>query len=321
MNIPDEQYIQSPPFCLQVEMTEGCNLRCQFCGLNGIRGKESNYKFLTTGLAANIVDLLNKDMWIPRIEFAMHGEPSLNPDMVEILRVFREGLPKRAPLMMTSNGAGFVKSPTETIDKCMEYLNVLALDWYEGIQLVPRILDQYRGVHRPIFYPADRSGNPHRRRRPGCHDLVVVQDIVQADRGTHASLNNHAGAGAPKNNNAQGKRCAKPFREMSIRWDGSVAVCCNDWRGEYKCGSVVDMTLEEIWQSPAMRAARKKLYHGMRDFGPCAGCDALSYRPGLLPDLQGKKSLPRPNLADQKAISVALAGGTFTLPVLRPWEL
>lgn len=28
-----------------------------------------------------------------------------------------------------------------------------------------------------------------------------------------------------------GKRCAMPFREMAIRWDGSVALCCDDWRG------------------------------------------------------------------------------------------
>ena len=33
------------PFCVQVELSEGCNLFCQFCGLRGIRqGPMKNVK-------------------------------------------------------------------------------------------------------------------------------------------------------------------------------------------------------------------------------------------------------------------------------------
>lgn len=304
---------------MQVELTEGCNLRCTFCGLNGIRGKENNYKFLTLDLAARIVDRLNEAGWLPRIEFAMHGEPSMNPNMVPILRLFREGLPK-AHLMMTSNGGGFLRQPTQLIDDVLLYLNVLALDAYENVNIVPKLLAAYQGKHSPQFYPREASANPHTRRKQGEHHLVIVEDITVATKGTHATLNNHAGAGAPKDYSAQGKRCAKPFREISVRWDGSVAVCCNDWRGEYKCGNLVQHSLEQIWQSAAFRAARRKLYHGQRDFGPCNGCNALSYRPGLLPDQKGKRSLPLPTILDEQAIRQALAGGTLSLPVLRPWE-
>ena len=311
---------QAPPFCLQVELTEGCNLRCEFCGLNGIRGKENNFKFMTVATAERIVDLLKLDRWFPRVEFAMHGEPSLNPRMLDIVKLFRGHLPGRFHLMMTSNGAGFIKDPTTIVDTALESLNVLALDWYEGVQTVPKILERYAGRHSPIYYPKDQAGNPHTRRKQGRHDLVIVQDIAVATKGTHAALNNHAGCGAPKNANAVGKRCAKPFRELSIRWDGGVAVCCNDWRGEYKVGNVMESSLEELWNGAAMRAARRKLYHGQRDFGPCAGCDALSYRPGLLPDQKGVRQLPLPTPGDLQAIAKALSGPTYTLPVLRSWE-
>jgi radical SAM protein with 4Fe4S-binding SPASM domain len=318
---PVTQYKQPPPFALQVELTEGCNLRCGFCGLNGIRAKENNFKFMTVELAERIVRLLKDDHWMPRIEFAMHGEPSANPDMIEILTVFRRKLPGRAHLMMTSNGMGFLKNPTATVDAALASLNVLALDAYENVNIVPRILAGYTGKHPPHHYPADKEANPHRRRKPGEHHFVIVQDIKSATTGTHSHLNNHAGAGSPKNDSATGKRCAKPFREMSIRWDGSVAVCCNDWRGEYQCGNVAQLTLEQVWQSQAMQSARRKLYHGQRDFGPCNGCDATSYRPGLLPDQLGKQSLPLPTAADEQAIAAALAHPPLTLPVLRPWEL
>lgn len=305
------------------------------CGLNGIRsplGEGPNVlKFMKASTAACLIDRIKgantqcsidgRALWHPRIEFAMHGEPSIHPDLLTLLEMFRKRLASDTHLMMTSNGAGFVKDPTSTIDEALKYLNVLAIDWYEGVKTVPRILDAYRGAHYVWRYPEDNSSNPHRRRAPNEHDLVIVQDIEKASRGTHSVLNNHCGCGAPPNDSAQGKRCAKPFREMSIRWDGNVAICCNDWRGHFKCGNILTHTLEEIWNGAALRAARKKLYRGERTFTPCLGCDALSYRPGLLPDHKGLLELPPACSKDDEAIKLALGGGTYTLPVLREWEL
>lgn len=313
--------IQAPPFCMQIELCEGCNLRCSFCGLNGIRGKENNPKLLTMLNAKLLANRIVESNWHPRIEFAMHGEPTLNPDAVEIVSIFRKTLGKSVHLMMTSNGGGILKSPTEIVDGLLKNLNVLALDAYEGVSIVPRILQNYKGIHKPVFYPKEQAGNPHRRRKSSEHDFVIVEDISKATKGTHSTLNNHAGCGAPKDDSANGKRCAKPFRELSVRWDGNISVCCNDWRGYYKCGNAFDQSLEAIWQGPEMIAARKKLYHGERDFGPCDGCNALSYRPGLLPDLKGLQSLPQASNKDKAVIANALAGEPYTKPVPRKWEL
>ncbi len=316
----ESEYIHEPPFAMQVELTEGCNLRCKFCGLNGIRGQENNFKFMMMDTVHKIIEGIKTYSWNPRIEFAMHGEPSMNPNFLKILAEFRTKLPKRTHLMVTSNGGGFLKNTTVAIDEALAHVNVLALDWYENVQIVPKILEFYKGKNKPRFYPKEPDANPHVRRLPQERDWVIIQDISKADTGTHSTLNNHAGAGAPKNDLGVGKRCAKPFREIAIRWDGSVAICCNDWRGEFKCGNVHTHTLDEIWNGSAMVAARRKLYHGQRDFGPCHGCDATSYRVGLLPDKKGKVVLPQPTGADLEAIEAALAGGPLTAPVLRPWE-
>lgn len=312
--------IQEPPFCMQIEMVEGCNLRCGFCGLNGIRAKDNNYKFMTRDLADTLAGQIYQSGWNCRLEFAMHGEPSMNPDFVEILGIFRQYLPKH-PMMMTSNGAGFMKDPTRLVDAALVHLNVLALDWYENVQIVPKILEKYEGIHAPLYYPENQEANPHHRIRPKQRRFVIIQDIADATKGTHHVLYNHSGAGAPRNDNAAGQRCAKPFRELSIRWDGSVAVCCNDWRGEYKCGTVQEQGIEQIWQGPAMVAARRKLYYGERTFGPCLGCDFKSYRNGLLPDKLGKQTLPKPDAKVEAELKKAMAGDPLTLPVLRPWEL
>tara|TARA_R100000808_G_scaffold15950_1_gene36360 strand:- start:13984 stop:14982 length:999 start_codon:yes stop_codon:yes gene_type:complete len=329
---------QPPPYCIQLELTEGCNLACSFCGIasirdnkaNGpenIRGKNSHpYKFLNWGsalvVANKIQAAITNHKWNPRIEMAMHGEPTMNPEYKSIVALLREKLPK-THLQMTTNGGGLLKGDLiQNINDLMGAgLNVLLLDNYEGIKICDKVREKYTGPYPLFEYPLNKKANPHRRRKPSDHDIVVTQDISTASQGNHATVNNHAGSAFPPNNRAEGRRCAKVFREMSIRWDGKVAICCNDWPGFYRCGSATGSnSLEELWQNNAFRAARKKLYHGERDFGPCDGCDALSYRPGLLPDAKGKEEYDKPTEDDFRNIEHALKEGPYTTAVPRPWE-
>jgi len=329
---------QQPPFCIQLELTEGCNLACSFCGIaairdngadgpNRIRGKNSHpYKFLEYAsarvIAKKLQRAMKKDKWNPRIEMAMHGEPTMNPQFLNIVQLFRKELPT-THLQMTSNGAGLLSGDlTKNIDALLSSgLNVLLLDNYESIKICDKVRTRYIGNYPIYEYPLNKKANPHRRRKPKDHDIVIVQDIDHASQGTHSTINNHAGSAFPKNSRAVGKRCAKVFRELSIRWDGSVAICCNDWPGFYRCGNIIQKgEFESLWQNTAFIAARKKLYHGYRDFGPCKGCDATSYRPGLLPDAQGKKEYEKPDESTLIAIKAALKKGPYTPAVPRPWE-
>lgn len=315
---------QEPPNAVQIELSEGCNLRCAVCGLNGIRGKDNDYKFMAQSTLQTLMEQMVKLKWNPRIEFAMHGEPSMHPDFAGMIKVVRDAAPKYH-IMMTSNGGGFLRKPGPLASVRAVFaagLNTLALDDYENAKLVPKIREAVRdnleGVD--VFeYPENPDGNPHGRHRG--KKLVFIQDLITATKGTHSHVNNHAGTGAPPNEQGHGKRCAKPFRELSVRWDGSVAVCCNDWRGIYQCGNVVEDGLDEVWNGKAMGAARVALYGGHRELiDVCSGCDALSHRVGLLPDKFGKIQLPAPDSSVKRDIAAAQKRGPLTEPVLRPWE-
>ncbi len=107
-----------------------------------------------------------------------------------------------------------------------------------------------------------------------------------------------------------------------MRWDGKVAICCNDWRGKYKIGNVNTDGLWKIWQHPRMNAARRMLYHGRRDLlSPCDVCDAKSYRVGLLPDKKGQVELPEPTRHDRKLAAQATQGAVYTKANKQPWEI
>lgn len=330
-------YVQEPPNCVQIELVEGCNLGCSFCGLQHIRdngangplkvnGKASAMKFMTPDTAAVTAHALAaavKDHgWNPRIEFAMHGEPSMHPDLVEFIGVFRAALPTLS-FQLTSNGGGLLRGDgmNANINAVLEAgINVLCLDNYDGIKIVDKILHGYNGPYPVRKYPQDIKANPHQRRKPGTHEIVVIHDIVAADKGNHSVITNHAGASFPPNEKAQGKRCAKPFRELSVRWNGAIAMCCNDWPGRYKIGHV-SKGLEALWQGEGFMAARRALYHGQRVFEPCKGCDYLSYRVGLLPDHKGKATLPEPDEQTWETIRQHTAGEPYTPRVRRPWDI
>jgi len=334
-------YKQPAPFAVQIEPVEGCSLACHFCALQtlrdngadwrtGVNGKNSGpFKYMSADTLRRISKGIMDLGWTSRIELAMHGEPTLHPDIVQIVRMLRRCLPKNQ-IMITSNGGGLLH-----VDKIFTLfevgLDILALDDYKHANLVSRILDTLEELAGPDEsltdylanlgikfrrYPQDKDGSPHHRLKKGEKLLTIIQDIASNDEGTHIITNQGGSVGNP-DPSMKHSRCAKPFRELSFRWDGSVAICCDDWSGQYKIGNINEMGLLEIWHHPRFDAARRKLYHGQRDFGPCNGCNVRSYRVGLLPDKMGKDTMPEPTERTDTLIKFALAGKPFTLPVRR----
>jgi len=323
--------VQEQPFCIQIELTEGCNLRCAFCGLQGIRAeKEKNFKFMEATTLVNLLQGVRQASWTPRLEFAMHGEPTMHPDFIGMIKLARLHAP-RLQIMMTSNGGGFLRKPGPVLNVSALFdagLNILALDNYKGVGIVPKIVEALSasgyfdesGV-KFYNYPDQPEGNPHQRHPRSHKFLSVVADIEESTKGTHATLTNHAGCGLPPLEEPLMKQCAKPFREIGIRWDGSMAGCCNMWRGEYKVGNVNDTPIEELWQGNSMGALREMMFAGRRDLvKPCDVCDYKTYRNGLLPDNSGKAKMHKPDEQTAADVKAALRGRPLTEPRLREWE-
>lgn len=312
--------VQDAPFALQMEPVEGCNLQCSFCAIASIgmgKVKRGTEKIMTEEIAKSVAFQVKAAGWNPRVEFAMHGEPTLHPYLPALIAPFVSYY-----TLVTSNGGGLL------IDTVMEVkalfaagLNTLALDDYETNRMIERFLanighDYGISPFEVFFYPEDKKASPHTRYSG--QRIIILKDLTEATAGTHSDVHNSAGDAGPLDRSMNGARCAKPFREIAVRWNGDVAICCNDWPGTYKIGNVMEEGLEAIWQHERMQAARKALYNGRRDMIPvCDGCTAKSYRVGLLPDKKGKVDLPMPTFDDLQIIEEAVSGEPFT-PRVRP---
>lgn len=311
-------YKQEPPFCVQIELVQGCNLRCAFCGTAGL---EKTPHYMEDRVMEATFTQLHALGWNPRVEFAMHGEPTMHPRLAEILQVMYDHnhYPHLQTMMLTN---GF--RALENYKILRRFIDVLAVDVYEHDNKGRLFTQWARDYGYRVFdYPSRYYGaSPHERWHASeLPAIVAVQDITKATTGTHATLNNHCGAGGRPRRSPLMQRCAKPFRELAIRWDGSVALCCNDFRGIFKLGNVLEEGIEAIWQGERLNAARHFLYHEQRIFKPCCWCDAKSYRTGLLPDKKGKDTLPKPDDMDLQLVGKTVYGEPYSVPRPRVWEL
>lgn len=269
---------------------------CPFCGIHGIRDGVGNYKMMPMDVAAVIANGCSTFCPDARYEFAMHGEPTMHPQYLDIVSKFRDALPQ-AQLQMTTNGRTFLKNQ-EWMQVCIDELFEAGLDFI--------IIDTYypeRDVLREMVYALEqvdildfyedmvpRHISPWHNHHRKFNNTVVLMDDLLRNNGKIKSrvIYNHAGNSGmiPAVDVPLNKVCTLPFREMSFRWDGSVSLCCHDWGDEYHIANILEISCEEIWNHKRFVAARKFLRHKMRVFNPCSRCDIGSgSRSGLLPKM------------------------------------
>lgn len=278
-------YRQEAPFCIQVELTHGCPLRCPFCAVSYY--KDRNYRFMSLETAELFSTMLAESGWNPRIEFAMHGEPTINPDWDKIIAVIRKNNPNLSMLMLTNGYQCQNGKLEEVVNRFYDAGgNTIAIDMYHG-KISEDIMNQdYAYFECEIYDGSEPDNNPHRRFNG--KRAILIKDIRENTTGTHHKFENHAGITGIDTEN-QHKPCVKPFREMGICYDGSVNICCCDFANECVIANIHDvLSLDDIWNSELMLAYRRMLLSGERTFRPCKGCNAVGNRIGLLPDKKGQ---------------------------------
>lgn len=309
----------SPPFVIKVELTEGCNLYCSWCGIKGIRKKPGGYKFLSKNLALKISKMIQETGWSPRIELTMRGEPTMNPNINEIILILKEKN-KNSPIMVTSNGGGLIKGDiTKNILSLFDNgLSILCLDNYEYSNIVSKIVKSYSG-DIPIYnYPLETPYKKNKNEKK----IIIFPDISKEKTGTR-SLSNHCGCAFPLDYSKHLSLCARPFRELVIRYDGLVPICCNDWLGRFIISDINKENILKIWEeNKNLDAVRRELFFNKRTFPPCYGCNSISYRVGLLPDKLGKlkKNILPPDNKVKKIIKSLSTSGTVNKPFPLPWD-
>lgn len=309
------------PNTVQFELVQGCNRRCKFCGTLGFKHKVD---CISPKVLKKQCDLVRDSGYNPRILIAGHGENTLHPDFYACIKMMRKRMPKQHIQILT-NGY-LVKRSLSAIPKMFDAgINDICLDEYSDSKFdseaIQRILTQYesrRGC-KVEFVRMGKGVSLYAPKNPKSKRLMIIPALDESEIAISRKVTNHCGAGNPPTTELSHRVCTRIFRELSFRWDGNVALCCQDFRGQYFISNVMDATtFDDIWLHPRFEAARKILYHKKRIFFPCNVCDHLPIREGLLPDHLGKQTMPKPSKKDLAVVSKVYP--PLTEIVKREWE-
>lgn len=312
-NTTDSATWRYKPNSIQIEVVQGCNRRCQFCGSMGV---EHIIHFAEPRTIYHTCKLIRDANLNCRICLAGHGEPTLHPNLLGIVSQIRKMLPKNTIHLLT-NGTVIVKKPEMVRQLFCAGVNDIIIDEYtetRGIgtaiaKNVPEIERVFQGAGVPMYAP----------KNPTAQRICINKPIEFKGNTPSRKLCNHCGAGMKPLKQPEKKMCSIIFRDMLVRWDGNIAICCNDFRGEYPVCNILNCaTLRQAYFHERLEAARKFLMLKQRTFHPCDICDVSPIRPGLLPDALGKQTMPEPTEADMRIVREKRQA--LAVIVKREWE-
>lgn len=296
------------PNTVQIELVQGCNRECFFCGSNGF---ERKIHCIEKKVLKRECELIAESGYNPRILIAGHGENTLHPHFYECVRLIRMMLPTHWVQILTNGYV--VKKELSAITKMFDAgLNDVTLDEYSDSKFndekIKNLLNDYEestGVH--VDFVRMGKGVPlYAPKQYRKHRLLIIPAIEEEEICISRKLTNHCGAGMKPTAKYNDRVCSRIFREMSFRWDGWVAMCCQDFRGQYPVANCMDPSIncfDDLWRHERYEAARRILYHDHRVFFPCNVCDHIPMREGLLPDHLGKEDMEKPTKKDYAIVN------------------
>jgi len=280
--------LQKPWNC-QIEIVRGCNLRCDFCAIHNVPSEKIFMDKLTY-----LASMTNLSSFDPiRLEFAMRGEPTLHPEYIMMTGVARSFLPK-SQITLTTNGIKLTKDAA--ISWFRHGGNVIVVDCYNNT--FDKYMERFAGL--PVFDFHKGDFNPWHRHDVGTKAIVLVEDIGKVTGKAQRVILNQAGNvdwarvakyGLKPLEEPLNKKCVHPFREIAIFVDGSVSLCCRDWKQEAVLFNVNEVDLYWEWfKNKKWEYARQLLYNRERGgLNICSRCDFHGgFRQGFLPKEYGK---------------------------------
>lgn len=236
---------------IELETINRCNGECAFCPVNR-KDDKRKFKIMDEDLFKNIVNQLRDMDYDGRIQIFSNNEPLLDKRICQFAKYIKETC-KKAHLSIFTNG---ILLNNEKFCELVKYCDTFCIDmYYEGEKKLP---DNIKKIVEICI------ANPVLRRK------VIIQMINKNE------IRNNRG-GQSKNRHFTYKlktNCRLPFKQVIVRPDGKLSLCCNDALGVYTLGDLTRQTLLEAWYGDDYKNIRDTLAKGGRSsVSLCKYCD------------------------------------------------
>src|SRR3990172_1553494 len=256
------------PYLCDVELTNYCNLKCIFCGQQGMT-RDSG--FMSEEVFKKVVDECSQ--YNTPIRLIGFGEPFLHPKIIDFCKYVKS---KGLPLHITTNGLLIkehdMKALIDTeVDSIIFSFQGATKEQYE----IMRQNNQYAKLEANILTLIRLRGDSP---KPFIHISSTMTDESQKeiDNFVNYWIRIVDTVGTGKTNLSQlsahqitsfeaiGKLevlkkqeminkyyrpCTEVYQKLKIDWDGKVACCCGDFDNLLTVGDITVSSLADIWNN------------------------------------------------------------------------
>lgn len=270
-----------------IEVTNTCNLNCDFCPRNDLsRGTG----FMEFNLFKLVIERI-KETGTRYVNLNRFGESLTHPQFMDMLRYAKNqeinniGLVTNGQLLTTDVVEQIVDAD---IDRVNISLDTLDKTKYENTRKGARLEKTLKGIDYLIQY---RNKVGTKSPKIGIFSVLVTDDFEQMqrvfqtykDRADFVEFRPIAQYGSSqrlkelphiKTTKVNIMTCIQPWQRLNIYYNGDVNPCCGDVDGELVLGNIKDYSIKELWYGKEINRIRKLLTKKVLDALPvCLSCD------------------------------------------------
>jgi len=304
------------PLSAHIDISSVCNYKCSFCfqaDTSGMKKVGLKRGFMELNMFKKIVDdckqFPNK---IKKIKIGNHGEPTLNPDVIEMVRYARDSDCAEIIEMFTNGSKlnlelnkGLVEAGLQRINISLEglsdqrYYDVAGIkqdfhaivdgvkNLYEtkillksDLQIYVKIADQAHALKKDsteIFILTEDEKKYFYETFGSICDEIFIEKVVPQWADTQLTKQNEVSKTGMYNQSIKEWKdvCPFIFMYMHFNCDGTVSPCTLDWPRKVVIGNVNEQSVSEIWNGNSLKELQVAMLAGKRkciDF--CANCSA-----------------------------------------------
>jgi radical SAM protein with 4Fe4S-binding SPASM domain len=270
------------PVCIDMELTNNCNLHCLFCP-TGTDVSVRNKGFMTDEVFQKIIsDIKGKKIGL---RFSRWGEPTLHPRIINFLTMAKKDghllhLNTNGQLLNETFIEDLIKSGLDSIKFSFQGVDQKSyqemrqdssfIKLVENIKIMHKIRGEqmlpYIHISTTTTYETDDEIKEFKEGiNPYC-DLVTVgktklEHIEIEKTKLNKTQKELLSELKKKESMAEErlKKCPEVFGKVSIDWDGQITACCSDYNREMIIGDIKRDSLYNIFHNDIANTYRKIL--------------------------------------------------------------
>lgn len=277
----------------EIEINTHCNFRCRYCP---VHTEPKQKKIMTLDIYEMLLYKLTKVPSLQFVSFNFYNEPTLDPNIYKRIDMLSS---THLKLILNTNASHltqqlieklFASGVVEQININFPSLNKQRFEYLTGSSLYELCLQNVVNCAKhslPVRIVVNENLSGKDQKEIDNFFKSIHQDIGVVFNFTHSRANHVKDLSYKRGYCTKLYGCKQILKEIVIRHNGDILLCCMDYNQEYKVGNLIDQNVNEIFSGDHYLSTKKRIYGSGRDDDQflchkCAMMLSAKYHKGIM---------------------------------------